>query len=340
MTIRITIIGLGQVGASIGLALAGQGEMFQRTGNDRSMETTRRAQKMGAIDQAAINLPSAVREADIVLLDLPLDEVRETLQVIAQDLKENAVVMDTSAVKVATIGWAKELLSENRHYIGLTPVINPAYLRISESGIDAARADLFQRGLFAIVTPQGTSAEALKLATDLIHLLGADPLFADALEVDGLIAAADTLPYLLAVGLLNATLGQPGWREARKLTGPAFAAATLPGRLSPSSKSLSSAVLLNRENVLRVLDRAISALQALRDDIDHNDAAGLESSLESARKGHDQWVNERWAANWNSEGLPESVLQSMKSQDAFSRLLGGGWKRKDRNQPGGTNRER
>jgi len=340
MTIRITIIGLGQVGASIGLALAGQGDLFRRTGNDRSMEIARRAQKLGAIDQAVVNLPSAVSEADIILLDLPMDEVRDTLEVIAPDLKENAVVMDTSVVKVAAIGWAKELLAENRHYIGLTPVINPAYLRLSETGIDAARADLFQRGLFAIVTPQGTSAEALKLATDLTHMLGAEPLFADPMEVDGLIAAADTLPLLLAAGLLNATLGQPGWREARKLTGQAFAAAAMPGSLSPSSKSLSSAALLNRENVLRVLERIISALQDLREAIDQNDAPALEARLESARKGHEQWMKERWAASWSSEGLPESVLKSAQRTGAFTRLLGGGWNRKDRNQKGGTNRER
>jgi prephenate dehydrogenase len=328
MTIQVTIVGLGEVGASIGLALAQQGEMFRRVGHDRNLDTARRAQKMGAVEHVAINLPSAVREADIVLLAVPADQVRSTLEVIAQDLKDNAVVMDTSPTKVAAAAFAKELLPEKRHYVGLTPVINPAYLRQGVSGIEAAQADMFQRGLVAIVTPSGTSPEALKLAMDLVSLLGAAPLFADLAEIDGLVAATHVLPQLMAAALINATVDRPGWREARKITDKPYAEASAASVTSSAASSLGSSALLNRENVARVLDGVISELQALRDDIAANDAEALQKRLDSAWRGYGQWLKERLAANWAEEGIPEAVVKSSENYDMLTRIFGTGWKRK------------
>jgi prephenate dehydrogenase len=285
---------------------------------------------MGAVEHVAINLPSAVREADIVLLAVPADQIRPTLEIIAQDLKENAVVMDTSPAKVAAAGFAKELLPENRHYVGITPVINPAYLRQSESGIEAAQADMFQRGLVAIVTPSGTSPEALKLAMDLVSLLGATPLFADLLEIDGLVAATHILPQLMAAALVNATVDQPGWREARKITDKPYAEASAASISSSAASSLGSSALLNRENVVRVLDAAIAELRALREDIAANDAEALQARLDSAWRGYAQWLKERLAANWADEGIPEAVAKSSENYDMLTRLFGTGWKRKGR----------
>ncbi len=112
--------------------------------------------------------------------------------------------------------WAKEILPAGRHYVGLTPVLNPAYLQEHKSGVEAARADLFRGGLMAIVVPPQTASEAVKLAADLTRLLGAAPLFADPMEVDGFMAATHILPQLLAVVMLNVTVDQPGWEDSVK----------------------------------------------------------------------------------------------------------------------------
>jgi len=330
MSIQLTIVGLGQIGASIGLALAQESETFQRVGHDRDMDIARRAQKLGAVERVAANLPSAVREADIVILAIPADQVRPTLEIIAQELKENAVVMDTSPAKVAAAAFAQELLPERRHYVGLTPVINPAYLRQSEMGIDAAHADLFQRGLVAIVTPPNTSTDALQLAADMVRLLGAAPLFADLVEIDGLVATTYVLPQLMAAALVNATVDRPGWREARKITDQAYAHASAPGVVSYAASSLASSALLNRENVVRVLDSTIAELQALRGEIAANEGDALQKRLEAAWRGYGQWLKERMAASWTDEGVPEAVSKSAESYDVLTRLFGTGWKRKGR----------
>jgi len=330
MTIQITIVGLDQIGASIGLGLVQQEMKFQRTGIDRSTEATRKAQKMGAIDQVATNLASAVRGADIVMLCEPPDEVRQALEIIAGEMKENAVVMDTSPMKVAALGWANELLPENRHYVGLTPVINPNYVLQFDKGLDAARADLFQRGLFAIVAPPRTSGDALTVAANLVKLLGADALFADPYEIDGLMAATHTLPQLMAAALILSTVEQPGWREGRKIAGQPFAQGSAPSALYNSAKAASDSALLNRENVLRMLDGAIAVLEDLRQDLDQNDAESLEDRLEQARQALAGWIKERMAANWAVEELPDTVAKSAKNYGVMTRLFGTGWKSKDR----------
>ena len=329
MTIQITIIGLGQIGASIGLGLAGQGEIIRRVGHDREIEIARQAEKLGALDKAMNNLPAAVREADLVILSLPMDQIRETMSLVAPHLKEGAVLMDTGPVKEVVAAWAGELLPNDRHYIGLTPVINPAYLHAPDSGLEAAHADLFRGGLIAIAAPPRSSSEAIKLAADLTRLLGATPLFADPIELDGLMAATHQLPQLLAAALLNATVDQPGWREGRKVAGRAFAEATGPMVHMSEPKSLRTSVMLNRENLLRLIDSTSAALQTIRTDINEENFDALEERLERARQGRDLWWRQRQAGDWlNGEAVPAQGGSS--SSDVFGRLLGFGRKPKDK----------
>src|SRR4030065_2960815 len=110
MTVQITIIGTGQIGASIGLALAAHKDMFLRVGHDKDIRIANRAKDMGALDRVAINLPNSVANADIVVLALPLDQIQETLKVIAPELKDEVVVMDTAPIKSEVMLWAMELL--------------------------------------------------------------------------------------------------------------------------------------------------------------------------------------------------------------------------------------
>ncbi len=328
MTIQFTIIGLGQIGCSFGLALAEQKENLERVGHDLNLETAKKALKLGAVDRISVNLPAAVRDADVVLLALPLDQIRETLEIIVEDLKENVVVLDTAPVKTVVSAWVKELLPPGRYYIGLTPVLNPIYLLMPESGIDAARADLFKQGMMCITTLPGTSSEVIKLASDLTRLVGATHLFVDPLENDSIMAATHILPQLVSAALLNATVDQPGWLEARKVAGRAYAQVTNPSVQLGDPKTISSSSVLDRENMLRVVDDVIAVLQAMRDDIERYDTSALEARLERARQGRRLWWSQRQAANWEEiVGSP----QFSTGAEVFGRLLG--IRSKKRNNP-------
>jgi prephenate dehydrogenase len=227
--------------------------------------------------------------------------------------------MDTAPVKEVVAKWVKDLLPEGRHYVGLTPVINPEYLHEETFGVQAAKADLFHDGLMAIVSPPDANSKSIKLVADLTRLLGADPLFADVVEVDGLMTATHIVPQLIAAALLNATVDRPGWREARKFAGRAYAEVSGPIVHLGEPGALASTALFNQEHVLRVTDSVIAALQKLRKDIARQDGEKLSERLERAREGRDKWWEDRRSANWSAGSTTEG--KSTTPSDIFSDLL-------------------
>lgn len=329
MTVQITIIGTGQIGASIGLALGEHKDVFVRVGHDKDIRVANHAKDMGAFDRVDINLPNSVANASVVILALPLDQIRGTLKIIASELQDEVVVMDTAPVKSEVMQWAKELLPPKRYYIGLTPVLNPAYLDAPGSGVEAAHADLFKNGMMAILSPQGVPSEAIKLATDFSHLLGAEHLFMDPVELDSMMAATHILPQLIAAALLNTTVDQPGWYEARKLAGRPYAAATRAAEQFGKASSLTGQAISTQEHLVRWIDALMENLYTLRQQLASKDAEKLLDELARARLGREKWLMERNTANWAAtESAPNVNLPTAK--DVFARMFtfGGGRKPK------------
>ncbi len=310
MTVKITIVGLGQIGASIGLALKARNLDIHLVGHDKDVETAKEAQKLGAVDEVKYNLPASVQEARIVILALPFAGIRETIEVIAPDLQEGSLVIDTAPSKEAISAWAKELLPPGRYYVGLTPAINPAYLHGTEFGVKAARADLFDKGLMAVNAPLGTPESVFNLTMDLVALFGATPLLMDTMEADGIFAAVHMLPQLASSALLDATIDKPGWQEARKLAGRPYASVTSGSAYHDDVLSLRDAALKNRENVVRLLNAYLTSLIQLRDEIEDGDEDALEKRLEAAASGRMRWQNERSIADWLQYDRPKIDIPS------------------------------
>lgn len=321
MSVQFTIIGLGQLGASMGLALAKIKDQVVRVGNDRETSVMRQAERIGAFDKTMVNLPSAVKDADVVILALPVDEVRETMEIIAQDLKPGCVLMDISPNKETVMLWAKEILpGEDRYFVGLTPGLNPAYLHETGSGIDNAHADLFKNGLILVNTLPGIDDSAITLTTNLVQILGATAVFTDPAEADGLLAYSHLLPQLVAAALVNASIDQPGWREARKLAGQIFAQTSESALYPSESKALGQAALLNAANTTRMIDQVITELHNMRDALQEQDAAAVQAQLQHARDGRLQWWSERLAGKWEITDKPGVRIPT--SGESIGRLFG------------------
>jgi len=303
MPVQITIIGLGQIGASIGLALKARGASVHIVGNDKDTQAGKAAQKAGAVDDFKYNLPDSVRDAKIVILALPFGEVRETLEVIAPDLQEGTLILDAAPSKGTVAAWVNELIPQGRFYVGLAPAIHPDYLHGVDYGLKAARADLFEKGLMAVTAPPGTPGNVFDLTTDLITLLGSLPLLMDTAEADGVLGTVQILPQLAAAALLDATLDKPGWQETKKLAGRPYAAVTSGLAYHDDAVSLREVALENRENVVRLLNSYIASLISLRDEIDSKDREALGKRLGNAWAGRVRWFDERLEADWlNKEG--------------------------------------
>jgi prephenate dehydrogenase len=298
MPVQITIIGLGQIGASMGLALATHKDAILRVGHDKKPEVEREALQKGVADKMEHNLPIAVRDAKLVVLCIPVSQVRETLEFIAPDLKKGTVVLDTTPIKADVQKWAKEILPEGCYYVGLVPAINPEFLHDFQFGLTAAQPDLFSNGLFLIDAPYGTPEEAVTTAIDFVRLLGAEVVLADPIESDGFMSTTHLLPQLVAASLLNATIDQPGWQDARKVAGRAYATVTGGLAYQDEIDSLRLSALHNRVGVVHALDVTIAALRGLRDDIENENDDGIAMRLESALQGRKRWLEERTSAEW------------------------------------------
>ncbi|MBE0409533.1 MAG: prephenate dehydrogenase/arogenate dehydrogenase family protein, partial [Anaerolineales bacterium] len=162
--------------------------------------------------------------------------------------------------------------------------------------------------------------EAIKLAADLTHLLGSNPLFVDTVEIDGLMAGTHILPQIMAAALIDAIVDQPGWQEGRKVAGRAFAEATRPIIHPYEPETLRTSALLNRENVLHKMDRLVASLQSIRDDIEREDSDALDQRLRRARQGCEDWWQQRMSSDWVGEQPPSVYIP--KSSDWLGRLIG------------------
>jgi prephenate dehydrogenase len=326
MPVQITIIGLGQIGASMGMALAAHKDSILRVGHDKNPNVEREASKKGAADKMEHNLPKAVQDAKLVVLCIPVSQVRETLEFIAPDLKEGTVVLDTAPIKAGVQKWAKEILPEGCYYVGLAPAINPEYLYDFHPAPTAPQPDLFSRGIFLVDAPYGTPEIAVVTAIDFVRLLGSEVVLADPIESDGLMSTTHLLPQLVAASLLNATIDQPGWQDARKVAGRAYATVTAGLAFQDEIDSLRLAVLQSRAGVVHALDVTIAALRGLRDDIENENDDGVALRLESAQQGRKHWLEERISADWAKPTQTEAHDYPSLSK----RLFGGMFVRKSR----------
>ncbi len=317
MTIQLTIIGLGQIGASVGMALAKYKDTIFRVGHDKSREAVNLAKEKRAVDKIALTLSGAVREADIVLLALPFQETYDVLKHISSDLKEDALVIETSPLKMSVLGWMKELLPETCHYVGYTPVIKADYLDECDFGPEAAHEDLFRENLIGVVSAPNASNKAINMATNLAQLLGALPYFSDAAEMDGLMSMIHLMPQVVSAAMLKISLDAPGWREARKVAGKPYYQLTNPFGQDELPEALAASMINNQENTTRLINDLIQALVEIRDATDTAEQGELEESFTKLQQGRDLWLADRRDGSWIDVPKVES-----RSEGVLSQLLG------------------
>ena len=320
---RITIVGLGLIGGSIGLALRQTGNDYEVVGHDREHTVASKARKRGAVSKAEWNLISACEEADLIVIATPVMAIKETLTAIAPYLKPGCLITDTASIKGPVVAWAKEILPDTVNFVGGDPVISQGLSQETgatgspPTGIEGARADLFQGGLYCLTPSPEAAPQAVELATDLVHLLGARPFFLDAAEHDGLVAGVDHLPFVLSAALLGTTVSSPAWREMRKLAGDAFESAT---HFSSGDAAIyRDACLTNGENIVRWIDACLARLEELREIIAAQEAEKLEETFEEAMSARDKWLRDKAEGRWE---LAEEISTPIPRPSFLRRFTG------------------
>ena len=215
---RITIIGLGLTGTSLGLALTRSGSQVEIVGHDKVPEASQQARKLNAVARAEWNLHRAVEGAAVVVLAIPQGEVAETLEHIREDIPPSTLVFVLSAVFAPTLALLAARLPGHVNAVVGQPILNPV------DGVPAPSAGLLAEAVFCVAAGPETSPDALGLASDFVAAVGAQPLYVDPAEHDGLVAEVELLPDLLGAALMHMAAGTAGWTEAKRVAGAPFAA--------------------------------------------------------------------------------------------------------------------
>ena len=318
---RITIIGLGLIGGSIGLALTDSTKALHIVGHDIDPGQGRLAQKKGAVNESTLNLFDACQDADLVVIATPITAIRETMALIGPHLKEGCVVTDTAKLKGPVLAWAADTLPAAVAYVGGAPLLNPNARPdniASLHGFELARADLFENALYAVCPSPQAPPTAVKRVSDMVSLLKARPFFLDPIEHDGMRAAVEGLATVASLALMKEVSGSPGWRETRKLADHVFGMVTAP--LTTDASVQRAQLLLNADNLLPRLDALLQELTRLREYLAVGNAEALEDVLSQATSMRARWLADWAAAKWEEklgEASSASTLGSLGNMLGF-----------------------
>jgi len=170
---KLSIVGTGLIGTSIALALKEANiNDLDIVGTDYSRDSRIGAQKSGGFDKIENRLLNAVKDADIVILAVPVMAMEETMTYIASDLKEGCIVTDVGSTKRVIAEWAASILPQNVDYVGGHPMAGK-----ETHGPENADANLFTDKVYCIIPSPSASKESVEQISKLAKAVKAEPYY-------------------------------------------------------------------------------------------------------------------------------------------------------------------
>lgn len=273
----ISIVGLGRVGLALGLALQRVKTDFEIWGHDRDHARGKAAGKAKAVDKASWNLIEVAEAADLLFVTEPLEQLAETLEVIAPHVRSGSLITDTAGTKTAVMALADRLVPDEVSFVGGHPIPHSA---------TADEASLLTGAAYCLVPAPGASEKSVEVLTGLVSAIGAQPYFIGAEEHDALVAGVHHLPYLLSSVFHRVIDASPSARDLHRLSPGAAATGVLAGADGAHERE---AVMANNENVLVWLDQALADLVTFRDALSAGDSETLSALLEDSDAARVHW---------------------------------------------------
>ena len=293
MTGNIAILGLNQWGVSAAMALAEKDSHIHLAGWSPSGSQKISANHKKIFKEVAKDLPSAVKNAKIILLMLGPDELEQVAEELGRLVTQEKVVINFTFLHRHSADLLKPYLKDPSRYVSILPALNPARVLFSDFQKCEPYADLFKEGIIYLVDPLQADSMVLDLAIDLSVLLGGNPMLSDPLEVDGLIAMNLLLPDLTASALMAGLSSQPGWREGKLLAGSALAGSTQCLQDPTDAADVGRVIFHQRENMVRGINGLIDQLMKYRRFLEMNDGDGFSNKMRIAAENRADWYRER-----------------------------------------------
>ncbi len=274
---RLVVIGLGLIGGSFAKGLRERGLFFEVVGVDLDAQSCQLAVQQGVVDRCESDLAKACQGADVIQLAVPILAMEKLLGQLAQLDLGDAVLTDVGSAKGSVVRAARRVL-EGR----LARLVPGHPIAGSEqSGVEAAKADLFRRHKVILTPLAETDAAALARIDLLWRELGADVEHMDIEHHDQVLAATSHLPHMLAFTLVDSLAKRSENLEIFRYAAGGFRDFT---RIAGSDPVMWHDIFIaNRDAVLRTLDAFRDDLDALREAVAEGDGHHLLGVFTRAR---------------------------------------------------------
>ena len=272
---QITIIGVGLIGGSIGLAVKKRRLSYRVIGVTAHRGTLKKALKRRAIDVGTLDTKKSVLDSDMVILATPVDKVLSTLKNIKPHLKKGSIVLDVASVKEKIVRNAERIVGRKAYFVGTHPMAGS-----EQRGIDKADGNLFKDAPSILTKTGSTDARALKAVSNFWKAMGAKIYLLSPSEHDKKISNISHLPHIVASALSLAA--KPSSLE---FASTGFRDTT---RIAASNPDLWISILLsNRKNAVKDVEDFLKGLKDIRSSIVRSDKRRLRDLLLKAKRKRD-----------------------------------------------------
>ncbi len=288
---RITLVGVGLLGGSLGQALRQRRLAGEVVGYVRRAASVNECRGAGAVDAATRDLLSAVTGAELVVLCTPIGRMRLLVEQMLPALRRGTIVTDVGSVKGSVVRELEPLLAKaGAHFIGSHPMAGAEKL-----GVGAARPDLFVDAVCVVTPTRRSNRAAQRKVQRLWEAVGGRVLALTPEKHDALVSQSSHLPHLLAVHLVNFVLGQARRPEQGRLCANGFRDTT---RIASGSPEMwRDIALTNRKNLVAALDAFTNELRKFRRVLKQGDVKTIAEVFVRAKERRDQWLQTAPAAS-------------------------------------------
>lgn len=280
---KITIIGVGLLGGSLGLAARQRRLAGEVAGFVRRAASLKDCEKAGALDYATTDLLAAVSKADLVILCTPLAQMRAITEQFLPALKRGAIVTDVGSVKADVVRQLESLVKKaGAHFVGGHPMAGG-----EKMGVLAARADLYTNAICILTPTKKSNPRAVRQVEQFWKSLGARTVRMDAAKHDLLVSRSSHLPHVTAAALAAFVLGPKKPADQAALCATGFRDATRVASGSP--EMWRDIAVSNRKHLARSMDAYIAELKKFQSALKRDDVAAIEAFFINAKQRRDNW---------------------------------------------------
>ncbi len=280
---KITIVGIGLLGGSIGLAVKRRQLARQTAGFVRRAASLKDCEQAGAVDFATTDLLAAVWEADLVILCAPLGQMRLLAERLLPALKPSAIVTNVGSVKAGVVRELEALVRKSgASFVGSHPMAGA-----EKTGVGAARADLFENAVCVVTPTKKTNRAALKRVEQFWKALGSRVMKLTPETHDTLVSRSSHLPHVVAATLANLVLNPAQPKLQAALCANGFRDTT---RIASGSPEMwCDIALANRKNLAKSLNAFVAELQKFQRVVKQGDAQAIAAFFDTAKQRRDDW---------------------------------------------------